>query len=280
MGAFTPGGADDLVIGTGPGEPARVTVVDGDTRQAVAQELPFGAGFTGGVFVAAGDIDGDGVADLAVTADRSGGPRVRVYLTRGTELVPIADFFALDPDFRGGLRVALGDVSGDGRADLGVTAGDGGGPRVATYAGRSLLGGATPTRLWNDFFGLDPESRLGAYVAVGDLDGDGFGEVIVGSDAGGGPRVAVYDGRSLVESGTPVLVANFFSGPDSDRGGVRVAARDVDGDGSVEVLTGSGPGSPTRVRIYEGLDVLEDPSPDPFFESDPFPGVTTGVYVA
>src|SRR5207253_7770409 len=107
----------------------------------LAQVLPFGDAFTGGVYVAAGDIDGDKIADLAVTADTGGGPRVRIFLTKGGQLVPVADFFALDPDFRGGLRVALGDVNRDGFADLVVTAGPGGGPRVATYDGRSRFGG-------------------------------------------------------------------------------------------------------------------------------------------
>src|SRR5262249_12811044 len=77
---------------------------------------------------------------------------------------PAVDFLAVDPDFRGGLRVALGDVNRDGIADLVVAPGPGGGPRVATYDGRSLRPGVTPVRLWNDFFAFEAGSRVGAFV--------------------------------------------------------------------------------------------------------------------
>jgi hypothetical protein len=279
-GDFNKDGVPDIVLGSGIGAPARVTVVDGKTGQVFAQVVPFGGGFTGGLLVAGGDVDGDGVADLVVTADVGGGPRVQVYLTRGTDLVLVEDFLALDETFRGGLRVALGDVNHDGIADLVVAAGAGGGPRVATYDGRSLRQGVTPTRLWNDFFAFDPASRIGAFVAVGDLGGDGFGEILVGADAGGGPRVSVFDGRSLATGAGAVMVANFFSGPSTDRGGVRVAARDVDGDGAVEVVTGAGVGSGSTVRVYNGADVLGSPSPTPVLDTDAFPGLLSGVYVA
>ena len=90
-------------------------------------------GFTGGVYVAAGDVTGDGVADLAVTPDEGGGPRVRVLSGRG--FGPVADFSGIDdPNFRGGARAAVGDVSRDGVADLVVAAGFGGGPRVVEVA--------------------------------------------------------------------------------------------------------------------------------------------------
>jgi hypothetical protein len=279
-GDVTGDGVPDVVVGSAPGVPAVVSVVDGKTRQVLFQVLPFGIGFTGGVFVAAGDVDGDGRADVAVTADTGGGPRVRVYLTRPGGLVPAADFLAVDPGFRGGLRVALGDVNHDGFADLVVVPGPGGGPRVATYDGRSLRPGVTPVRLWNDFFAFEAGSRVGAFVAAGDLDGDGFAEVVVGAEAGGGPRVSVFDGRGLAETGQPVVVANFFSGPATGRGGVRVAARDVDGAGVVDVVTGAGVGSGSTVRVYPGPDVLASPAPTPILEQDAFAGLTTGVYVA
>jgi hypothetical protein len=131
----------------------------------------------------------------------------------------------------------------------------------------------------NDFFAIDPTYRGGLFVAVGDVTGDGYGELVIGTDVGGGPRVQVFDGASIL-AGAPVKIADFFSGPSTDRGGVRVAVRDVDGDGYPEILTGSGVGSGSRVRIYNGLAAATEPNPQPFFETDAFPGLTTGVYVA
>ena len=87
--------------------------------------------FTGGVFVAAGDVNGDGCADIVTGAGAGGGPHVRVFDGRtGTET---HGFFAFAPAFTGGVRVAAGDVNGDGHAEIIIGAGPGGaarGPRV------------------------------------------------------------------------------------------------------------------------------------------------------
>ena len=87
------------------------------------------------MYVAAGDLTGDGVADLVITPDEGGGPRVRVF--NGAGFGQVADFFGIDdPNFRGGARAAVGDVNGDGVGDLLVAAGFGGGPRVAVFDGQ------------------------------------------------------------------------------------------------------------------------------------------------
>ena len=75
-------GVPDVIAGTGPGGPAEVRVLDGATGAVVATIHPFEAGFTGGVFVAAGDITRDGRADVVVTPDQGGGPVVAVSTGR------------------------------------------------------------------------------------------------------------------------------------------------------------------------------------------------------
>ncbi|MBX9584678.1 MAG: FG-GAP-like repeat-containing protein, partial [Gemmataceae bacterium] len=98
-------GVPDYVIGTGPSITAFVQVVDGATNEAVQNIQPFEA-FKGGVFVAVGDVTGDGVADIVVTPDLSGGPRVSVY--RGGDFRRVANFFGInDPNFRGGARAGV-----------------------------------------------------------------------------------------------------------------------------------------------------------------------------
>jgi glucose/arabinose dehydrogenase len=245
-------GVADLITGAGPGGGPDVRVYDGATGQQVRQFLAFEPSFTGGVYVAAGDIDGDGLADLIVSPDVGGGPRVRVL--SGRDLSVLADFLGIaDPNFRGGVRVAVGDVGGgDGVADLVVAAGVGGGPRVAVFDGATLHPRSTPARLFNDFFAFEPGLRDGTFVAAGDFDGDGRGDVVVGAGPGGAPRVVVFGGATLPTGGPDQsVIASFFAGSSSLRGGVPVGARNVDADVAAEILIGAGVGDAPALAVYK-----------------------------
>ena len=96
---------------------------------------------------------------------------MRVFSGRG--FGQIADFSSIDyPNFRGGVHAAVGDINGDGAGDLVVSAGFGGGPRVAAFSGLTLAS-ETPVKLFGDFLAFEPQLRNDAYIAVGDVDGDG-----------------------------------------------------------------------------------------------------------
>src|SRR5205807_511484 len=140
-------------------------------------------------------------------------------------------FGIADPNFRGGARAAVGNINSDGIGDLVVAAGFGGGPRIAAFDGKTIRANATPTRLFNDFFVFEQTLRNGVFVTVGDVDGDGFGDVIAGGGPGGGPRVFAVSGKDLITSGGATLtpLANFFAGgADNDRTGVKLAVKDLD----------------------------------------------------
>ena len=249
-GDFNGDGIPDIVIGTGPGVATQVRIIDPTTQKELFRVQPFEAAFTGGVYVAVGDVTGDGKPDLIITPDEGGGPRVRVF--NGERFGVVDDFFGIDDtNFRGGARAAVGDVNGDGVGDVIVAAGFGGGPRIAAYSGKSI---GTPNRvkLFNDFFAFEQTLRNGTFVAAADVNGDGKADLVVGGGPGGGPRVLVLSGTDLVNSNSQVAIANFFAGNDTNRGGVRVAARNLDGDGKAEVIAGDGPGGEGKVRIYSG----------------------------
>src|SRR5690606_3178812 len=92
--------------------------------------------FTGGVWVAAGDVNGDGHADVITGAGPGGGPHVRVL--SGADGSQLHSFFAYAPAFNGGVRVATGDFDMDGRADILTGPGTGGGPHVRAFDGDNL----------------------------------------------------------------------------------------------------------------------------------------------
>ena len=294
-------GFDDTITGFGPGGGSRVRIALGiDPAIAPVALVPaptefdaFEAGFSGGVFLAAGDIDGDGMDELAVSPDVGGGGRVQIYSFAANAVVRRDNFFGIDdPAFRGGARVAMGDVNGDGRADLVVGAGFLGGPRVAVFDGKNLgASQANPGRIVGDFFafpGSDAANlRNGVFVTVGDVNGDGMAELIFGGGPGGGPRVYALDGQRI--SSGDVLgaqsnpVANFFvAGNDAARGGVRLAVKDIDGDNFADLVAASGENQLARVRVYRGSTVTQPNGMEPplFQEFDPFgTAIAEGVFV-
>ena len=281
VGDFNGDGVADLVVGTGPGRPTQVVVIDGATQVVLFKIDPFEATFRGGVFVAAGDVTGDGLADLVITPDQGGGPRVRVFAgnSAGEPLAQYADFFGIDDKFFfGGARAAVADLSGDGDGvgDLIVSAGFGGGPRVAGYDGLTL-GLATPVKLFADFLAFEADLRNGAFVAGGDLDGDGRAELIAGGGPGGGPRVTAFSGLSLLAN-QQVPLANFFAGDVNSRGGVRVAVKNLDGDASADLVVGAGTGAGSRVTAYAGKS-LGAATPPELFAFDALAGFAGGVFV-
>ncbi|MDB5312253.1 MAG: Calx-beta domain protein, partial [Gemmataceae bacterium] len=171
-------GFPDTILVTGPGTPIRFAVISGkdNTTVLVPATAPFAGSedFTGGGFVAAGDFERTGRADIVITPDQGGGPRVSIFGLPAGGLTLRANFFGIDdPNFRGGARAAAGDVNRDGTPDLMVAAGFGGGPRIAVFNGTTLF--TTPTRLVNDFFAFPgPDAttlRNGTFVAAGDVNG-------------------------------------------------------------------------------------------------------------
>jgi hypothetical protein len=284
-------GTEDTIFVTGPGSPIRVAVISGvdNTTVLVAPFDPFGGDFTGGGFISAANIDGVGGAEYAVTPDQGGGPRVTIFTLNAGVNTQKANFFGIDdPNFRGGARSALGDVNGDGTPDMAVSAGFLGGPRTALFNGTTLF--SAPTRLVGDFFafpGTDATTlRNGVFVAIGDMNGDSFGDLIFGGGPGGAPRVFILSGELVsannVAGAQAAPIANFFvGGNSSDRGGVRLATKNADGDAKAEVVAGSGEGSPAKVRVYLGVNFTSTAEPGTFQDLSVFGGgvLSGGVFV-
>jgi hypothetical protein len=171
---------------------------------------------------------------------------VRVFAD-GNPSAGLVDFYAIaDENFRGGVRVSAGDINGDGRDDLVVAAGPGGGPRVAVYDGKTV-GWGFPQRMVWDFYAYSPTVQNGAFVAVGDYDGDGRADVAFGPGSGTA-HLKVISGRTLSTAGSDAalaspLVSTIYTQTAAYSGGARVAADDFTGDGRVDVITATGRGT-------------------------------------
>lgn len=192
-------GIADVVVGAGPGGAPVVSVIDGKTGSPIQSFLAYSADFTGGVSVAAGDVDGDGRADVVTAPGAGGGPHVRAFRIDPSAAAPaeLLSFFAYPADFRGGAAVAAGDVDADGVTDVVTGAGPGGGAVVGVFRGSD--GAQT-----NSFFAGDPAGRAGVHVTV--TDGNG-GSVI-------GAAVPATTGQLFTATGDVVgLADDLLAGP-------------------------------------------------------------------
>jgi hypothetical protein len=265
----------DMIWAEGPGG-CEVVISDGKTGTKLVSFFAFNPSFGGGVSVAAGDVNGDGVADIIVGAGPGGGPEVKiidgtkvnVLQANGEIGAPalLGDFFAFAPGFTGGVNVAAGDINADKRADVIASVGPGGGPEVRVVDATKLRqvqpnGQIAPSALLADFFAYAPNFTGGVYISAGDFNGDGHADIVTGPGAGGGPEVKVIDGTKAIslqgngEIADASLLADFMAYDASFLGGVRVAAVDVNGDGLADIVTGAGPGGSPHVKVFRAKDL-------------------------
>jgi hypothetical protein len=229
-------------------------------------------GLLGSSVSSAGDVNGDGFADVIVGAESytngesdEGGAFVYHGSAIGPNLVP--DWSAESDQafaFMGSTVAAAGDVNGDGYGDVivGAYAYDDGGievGRVLVYHGSPSGLSVTPS--WTIEGGQEASLFGWSVAGAGDVNGDGFGDVIVGaqrfdngeSDEG---RAFVYHGSASGLSLTPYWAAE--SNQVGAHFGVSVAgAGDVNGDGFSDVIVSAdlydnGQNNEGRAFVYHG----------------------------
>jgi hypothetical protein len=302
-------GAVSLYLGRADGLP-------GEPDQELFGDVPDGAGgWVGqtamelGAALAAGDVDGDGLCDLAAAApnwDREGSfddGLVALFAGRaragndlgGVAARPARLWAELDPEDRGsrfGFDVVLEDLSGDGRPDLVVgQPGRDGGPADRYGAVRvfARLDNLTPdptvqpasdadaTRTFDRGF-----SDFGTRVAVARVDGDARPDLIVGVPQGEADGVPGNAGGVLVFAGSPQGVVDaeptwsFWGDSANARVGAAVAAvDDLDEDGLLDVIALASTGGSAGVEV--GALVSFSSASGEALHTWTWPGVAAGV---
>ncbi|MBX7105914.1 MAG: VCBS repeat-containing protein, partial [Gemmataceae bacterium] len=241
VGDVTGDGIPDIITAPGFGGGPHIKVFDGATGAVVAEFFAYAASFTGGVYVAVGDVNGDGVGEIITGAGETGGPHVKIFTATGGL---VREFFAYAASFTGGVRVAAGDINGDGFDDIITGAGPGGGPHVKVFSGQAGQG------VLKEFFAYAASFTGGVFVAAGDVDGDMLADIVTGG--GGNAQVQAFRGTDLT-----LLYASYAYGS-TFTGGTRVGVLDVNGDCKAEILTTPGAGLASFTRIIDvarGADV-------------------------
>ncbi|MFN7974120.1 MAG: putative Ig domain-containing protein [Acidobacteriota bacterium] len=248
--AYTLALGQDFLAGLGLGQPNpnRVRVFTAAGAPAATDFLAYAAGQYG-VNVAAADVDG-GVLMEILAGPGPGpqyGPQVRGFRNTGMPIGKI-NFYAYGT-LRYGVNVASGDVDGDAYAE--IASGAGPGPVFGPHVRGWNFDGVAIAPLPNFSFFAYATLRYGANVALGDIDGDAYAEVLTGAGPGQifGTQVRAFDYDGLRISATKVnFNAYTLAGY-----GVNVASDDVDFDAFAEIATAPGPG-PTHPARFLGFD--------------------------
>ena len=241
--SFSQGPLESLVTGPGPNEnnPPLVRTWDPVYPSGFLAEWSAYGIDRYGVNVACGDLDGSGL-DSVVTGAGPGavfGPHVRGFQPNGTPL-PNVSFIAYGTN-RYGVNVTAGDIDGDGMDEIITGAGPGEvfGPHVR---GWNVDGGTASPMNGVSYFAYGTP-KWGVNVAAGDIDGDGFDEIVTGAGPGTvyGPHVRGWNHDGGSGTSADPAVSYFAYG--TLMWGVNVACGDIDGDGIDEIITGPGPGA-------------------------------------
>ncbi len=279
-------GTPDIITAPGAGHSPLIKVFNGKTGLELGEFNAYPEGFTSGVFVTAADVNADGRADIITGPDAGGGPNVRGFSWNGSGFTSLFGFMAYDLGFTGGVRVATGDATGDGKLDIITGPGVGGGPDVRVFEISTILMNQADVAPKIHFMAFEPSFTGGVYVAAGQFGGDmgsnsfNPADIIVGRGAGATPQVRIFDPVDL--SYEQLDAFPMFPG------GVRVGTVERLGDSTPDLMVGAGPGGGPHIKIYNGedIDVNRLPTNSPgnlvagnqLFAFDP--GFTGGVFVA
>jgi virginiamycin B lyase len=242
-GSFSNNGLAYTVAAAGAGGGPAIAIINSQTGEVTKSFFAYDPSFSGGVTITLADFNNDGVLDLVTGAGAGGGPQVNIF--DGSNFSLIKSFFAFDSSFRGGVNVGAGDINQDGSMDIVVAAGAGGGPEVRVFDGATLA-------VISQWYAYESSFSGGVTVAVGDLGNDGVLEVVTGAGSGGSPLVKVFNAN------TGAFITQFLAYADAFKGGISVGINDGDGNGTLDIITGAGPGGGPQVNAfdYPTLDLL------------------------
>jgi hypothetical protein len=223
----------------------------------VTQFLAYEPTFYGGVRVATGDLDGDGVDEIVTAPGRGRAGFVRVWTQAGVELTAYS-LYPYGTRYTGGVEVTLGDVNGDGLADIITSMSSGKNAVVKAFLVDPLGPDPVPDAAYRSFVPFPGRYTGGVNVAAADLgtyvDGvktsalpDGKSEVVVGSNAGMPATVKIYD-----LSMTPKVVGTIRPIAPKFKGGVTLSIGRYDADTVPDILVGAGINGRSVIEIYSG----------------------------
>ena len=179
-------------------------------------------------------IVGVAMVPAITQADNVISPQIKIFDGQGNQK---SGFEVLGGNtYQGNVDLTLGDVDGDGKAEIIVSSGSGNTSTVEIWKGDG-------TKL-GEFIAYSEAFKGGVFVSAGDINSDSKAEIITGAGYRGGPQVRGFDGNGNNSF-------NFFAGDSNSRSGIKVSVADLNGDKKSEIVTGANLNQPTQVSVYD-----------------------------
>jgi hypothetical protein len=281
-GNFTPNvknSPDEIVTAPGPNTTSIVDIFS--TAGKLLFNFQAYNNFLGGTNVAVGNVTNNGTGLDIITAPQTGVAPVEVWHVSNLTTTPtvklVNSFYPYGTNFTGGVSVGAGDFNGDGYADVVTSPFTNLATQVNVYSGQVIASGASmgsSTGLINSFSAFTPTETGGSTVSVGDVNGDGVPDIVIGAGLNGQSQVAVMDGVGVASGATSIAeLAGFqvFNSSSKNASGqsillnapLRIALADVNGSGRDVLFATQGAGGNANAIdiIYPltGQRVVPDP---------------------
>lgn len=246
-------GYADVLVGAPSGEASKAIIYRGSGQDSFRGEILATLAGAGNHVSHAGDVNADGFGDVIV--ERAGEPAAYLYFGGASGIENLSNPVVLDVDVGAGVRPSgvlvssAGDVNGDGFSDIILAVAARGLRVVRVYFGNPGQGFDRGPDVELEVPPEDPDF-FSSIAAAGDVNGDGFGDVIIGSSVAN--RAYLYFGGPQGIATTPDVT---LVGVGRAKFGISVAsAGDMNGDGFEEVAVGASDyaSSPGAVYVYKG----------------------------
>ena len=249
-----------------------VHIVDSTTGTVKTSFLAYEPSYRGGVRVATGDLNGDGIDEIVTAPGRNHSPLVKVFDQSGNLLY---SFMPYAKTFKGGVNVAIGDINGDGKNDI-VTAMSYNGNQVKVFRNTSSAASLAFTAFGSSFTPFGTAFKGGAVVVAADLGQpktvgktksldssvlDGKAEIIVGN--GSGMRSTIKEFTYFGTSSTATLVRTLLPFSPTFRGGISLDVANLNDDGPIgpagnipDIIVAAGNGGNSQVQVMFDVHIV------------------------
>ncbi len=234
-------GKDEIITVPASGAAAELKIFDGYGKAKVSSGFfAFDQNLKNGANLAVADVNNDGRGEIIIGG--GSGQEAEIKIFKGTGEM-ISDFKIDGISKWSGVRVASGEINGDGDTEIVAAPGWGSSPEVRVFS--------TDGKLLNKFLVYEKGFQGGVNLAVGDTDNDGREEIVAGAGFTGGPHVRIFDGSGNFKD-------HFFPFDKSLRSGVSVSIGKFGGKNKlITMQNNTGPGADRERYKYLEIDISE-----------------------